>query len=277
MSSETPEEPVSPGNMSFDNRHQPAPIVDDPSLPVMDAVETIAEGTGAGEGGTLMPQQPAPPGRVAGGMEPVPDLTKGRPFLGKSLGELLGQETPAGPAAFPDQQKPMVQAQPKAVPEGYVRFLVRVDGAELSILSAKLVDGPLVRPATVGAGYVYEVTSAGSHVTLEWLPDAGVSRAFANIDRPEAHLGHEARELTSFEFTVRVPLGNLNRGALTDTQVALYRIAAAPEQPLTSELLANQIRDAVQIARLRTLDLARLESPVRDELSRILGPPQSPA
>jgi hypothetical protein len=152
-----------------------------------------------------------------------------------------------------------------------------VDGAELSVLSAKLVDGSLVRPVTVGAGYVYEVTLAGSHVAVEWLPDMGVSRAFANIDRPEAHLGHEARELTSFEFTVRVPLENLNREALPDMQIALYRIATAPEQSLTSELLANQIRDAVQIARLPTLDLARLESPVRDQLSRILGYPQSHA
>jgi hypothetical protein len=277
MTSETPEGPVSPGSMSFDNRHQRAPIIDDPSLPVMDAVEAITEGAGAREGGALMPHDPSPFVRVADGMEPVPDLTKGRPFLGSSLSELLGDETPAGRAAFPDQQKPILQAQQNALPEGYVRFQVRVDGSELSVLSARLVDGPLVRPGTVGAGHVYEVTSAGSPVALEWLPDAGVSRAFANIDRPEAHLGHEARELTSFEFTVRVPLENLNRDALPDMQIALYRIASAPEQPLTSEPLADQVREAVQIARLPTLDLARLESPVRDDLSRILGPPQSPA
>jgi hypothetical protein len=274
MTSETPEEPVSPPNMSFRKRSQPPPVIDDPSLPVMDAVDAIAEGAGAREEGTLMPHDPAPPRRVAG-MEPVPDLTKTMPFLGNSLGELLSHETPAGRAAFPDQQKPMVQVQQTAVPEGYVRFLVRVDGAELSVLSAKLVDGPLIRPGTVGAGYVYEVTSAGSRVALEWLPDAGVSRAFANIDRPEAHLGHDAKELASFEFAVRVPIENLTREALPDMQIALHRIPTAPEEPLTSELLADQIRDAVQIARLPTFDLARLEGPVRDQLSRILGPPQS--
>jgi hypothetical protein len=171
----------------------------------------------------------------------------------------------------------MVQAQQNAESEGYVRFLVRVDGAVLSVLSATLVDSPLVLPVTIGPGYVYEVTASGSHIAREWLPDAGVSRAFANIDTPEAHLGHEARNLTSFEFTVRVPLQHLSREVLPSTQIALYRIAEAPEQPLTSELLAEQIQDADQIARLPTLDVARLESPVRDDLTRILGPPQSPA
>lgn len=277
MTSETPEEPVSPESMSFRKRGQPAPIVDDPSLPVMDAVETLTEGTGSHKDKTLMPQDPTPLVRVTGGMEPVPDLTKGSPFLGRSLGELLSQQKPAGQAAFPDQQKPMVQAQQKAEFEGYIRFLVRVDGAELSILNARLVDGPLVLPVTIAPGYVYEVTSSGSHIAREWLPDIGVSRAFANIDTPEAHLDHEARKLTSFEFTVRIPLESLSREALPNTQIALYRIATAPEQSLTSELLANQIEDAVQIARLPSLDLARLEGPARHDLSRIFGPPQSPA
>jgi hypothetical protein len=273
MTSETPEESASPESMSFRKRGQPAPIVDDPSLPVMDAVENLIEGAGTREDKTLMPQDPTPLVRVTGGMEPVPDLTKGSPFLGRSLGELLSQQRPAGQAEFPDQQKPMVQAQQNTESEGYVRFLVRVDGAELSVLSARLVDSPLVLPVTIGPGYVYEVTASERHIAREWLPDAGVSRAFANIDTPEAHLGHEARNLTSFEFTVRVPLEHLSREVLPSMQIALYRIAKEPEQPLTSELLAEQIRDADQIARLPTLDVARLEGPVRDDLSRILGPP----
>lgn len=278
MTKETPKGPIVPSSIPFDHQPKASPIIEHPTHPAMEPVAAIAHEPVASTGATLMPQAPTSDAGGAGRMNPVPDPSKGRPFLGLGMGDLLSQVVPAGRAAFPDQQKPAVTAQQKAAAEGYARLRVRFHNGALTVLSAKQVEGPLILPTTVGSGYVYEVTLGGGRVALEWLPDTGVSRAFTNIDRPEAHLGHEATELPSFEFTARIPLVALSPDTLPKMQIALHRVAAPPEGPLTAEPLSKQLGPAVtEIARIPGLELAKLETPAREDLSRILKLPTTPA
>jgi hypothetical protein len=205
-------------------------------------------------------------------MGPIPDLRESDPLLAEGdLGKVIARVVPKGRPAFPEQQKPATRPQGQA-DEGYVRLRVRYDRGVLTPVHAKKVEGPLVQSALIDSGHVYEVTSEGRRVALEWLPDAGISRAFANIDQPEAHLGHEGTRLESFEFIVRIPLGELTSEVLPKVQIGLHYVTRPPEAPLTPEPLATQLGSAVsEVARLSSLDIARLEPQVQVQLSQILS------
>jgi hypothetical protein len=274
MTQEKPIRPDRPAQIPFDHAPQASPIVENADLPAMGATSTVSPGLAAGEGAVLMPQIPVADPGGPGRMSPLSALTKSRPFLEGNLGKLIGQVIPSGRAAFPDQQKPAGVVQQKPAAEGYVRLRVRYENGVLRVLNAKQVEGPLVQSAQVGSGVVYEVTSNGRRVSLEWLPDTGVSRAFANIDRPEAYLGHEGTVLGAFEFIARVPLAELAPQALPKVQIALHRVVTPPETPLSAEPLATQLGAAVvEMARLPSLDIATLEPGARADLSQILKLP----
>jgi hypothetical protein len=177
---------------------------------------------------------------------------------------------------YPDQEpKPAeTQAGRNAPSDGYVRLLVRAEGATLSVVGAKDVDGPLVTSDQVGSGLVYEVTSGGRRIALEWLPDRGAERSFTNNDRPEASLGHRSASLASFEFVVRIPRSEFAADALPKVEIALHRLASPPEGPLTADPLPSQLGAAVtEVARLPGIALDALEPATQADLTRILRPP----
>ena len=111
-------------------------------------------------------------------------------------------------------------------PEQYVRFRMRVDNGELSVLDSHLVDSTLVAPAALYGNFAYEVTNGQRRLHADSIPDLGVTRSFSNLKGPPEERAHNITELSSYEFDIRIPAKELRRAALPKITIALYRVKA---------------------------------------------------
>lgn len=240
------------------------PVVEHPELPAMGEDESGAApplGLATGGGGTqprFMTDKPQPPHGGRGRMPEVPnvnDTTSHR-----------GGERPEGD--YPEQRG--VAPSPATGPGGYLRLQFRAAGGEVSLLDVTRVDGPLGPPEPLYGGVAYEVTVGPEQVGVGAVPDPGVRRGLAPLDRPE--LGHFIEEVPTYEFTARVPVDKVTPVNLPDLQVIVYRldstqvINATPDRPLREQAG----RQAEEVAALRGINRERLPHELRASIDRAL-------
>jgi hypothetical protein len=151
--------------------------------------------------------------------------------------------------------------------EGYIRMRVRVRGDELRVLDARLVDGPLDQATAFPGGNLYEITLDGRLLHAGALTDLGIQRSFPDPEADEGpRAGHHFAERDRYEFTARVPAGEITPDSVGRVELTLHRVKGEARTdrlgaaPLTDQF-AVQVRP---VARLRGLP----QSIVPEELVR---------
>jgi len=87
--------------------------------------------------------------------------------------------------AHPESLAPQgAHAVAPAPAESYVRLMVHSEGGKLTVVDAHEVAGPVDMPVALPHGHVYGVSIDDKRIALGSIPDAGVSRSFANRDVP---------------------------------------------------------------------------------------------
>lgn len=201
-----------------------------------------------------------PTSRGAPGGSDLPDMAPAAEITGAPVRGDAGDQQ-AGP--------PVRKAPAPSKDEGYVRLRIHVEDGDARVTGVTHVEGPLVTANSAGGGYVWEVVVDGERVAADALGDMSEWRSFPD---PEAtggdeRRGHHVTDLSSFDFTARVPAGELRTGALDRAEVGVYRVKDA-ERPLpflaTRRPLRQEFaRELREVARLPALD----ERYVGDELA----------
>jgi hypothetical protein len=155
---------------------------------------------------------------------------------------------------------------------GYVRLRLRVRDGEISVLSAKSVEGPLVDGKLQGA-LAYEVTLGQKRVAAGAIPDVGEQRSYPVPKGRGEQAGHFVTRLDSYEVNVRVPKDRVSVAALSRLEVALYRVKE--ELPIVH---AHELRDISigtqfdrhvrEVGRLKGLQPDKQAKPVAAQLRK---------
>lgn len=177
--------------------------------------------------------------------------------------------TPPGP---PPEMLPLEAKPPEGKEERYVRMRVRVQGDQMEVVGAWVVEGPLVRPEKLHAGLVYEVALGEKQVGLGSIPDAGVRRSFPPPEPIGEMKGHHIEEVPSYEFPVRVPQQELSVRGLPRLRISVYRIKGkVPERSPTDALLLDQFAEELRpVAELKGIRLKDLPEGVQEEIKNAL-------
>jgi hypothetical protein len=186
----------------------------------------------------------------------------------------------AAQSLFPEQQEAEPHCAASTVPaaeEGYIRLTFRVANGQITVVGARAVPGPVVVEPEIGEGEMaYELTRQRRRLTAGVIPpDAHLVRSMPHPEGEGALAGHHITALGSFEFTARVPKGELNLDVLAELGAVVYRVkggesmAAAPEGRPASEASGGGDRLRI-IAELKGVDLERLPEDVQMELRSAL-------
>lgn len=162
---------------------------------------------------------------------------------------------------------------PASKAQGYLRLRVRLENGELSVVGARAVEGPLAFDESLDGELVYEVRVGQRRIGIGAVPDAGEMRSFPPPEPREGQIGHHVVPLPAIEFNVRIPSEKLPPAALQQLSIDVYEMKERPERPyrLSAEPLAEQYeKDARLVARLRGVEMQKLEPRVRDDLRRAL-------
>jgi hypothetical protein len=125
---------------------------------------------------------------------------------------------------FPEQKLGTIAKETtEKEPAGYVRLRLLVRDGEVSVLSAKSVEGPLVEGKIQGA-LAYEVMLGQKRVAAGAIPDVGEKRSFPVPKGRGQQSGHFVTPLESYEINVRIPKERVSLEALPRLEVALYRL-----------------------------------------------------
>jgi hypothetical protein len=179
-------------------------------------------------------------------------------------------EGPPNTAQLGGPNNPAAQT-PVSATDGYARVEMHSENGVLSVVGVHEVPGALVLPTTVAHGLVYEATVDDQQVALGSLPDAGLSRSFANADVPGPEGKHRVFTRPSFNFFVRIPKAQLTTAALPKLNIVLHRVTDAPERLTALTPLARQPGiQAVEVSRLPGLALEKLTPEVRPQLERLV-------
>lgn len=212
-----------------------------PVKPAADAPVSIPKGEGASKG-----KGAPPPQRIRGKLRlklKAAESAKARPPVGKGPPQMGLAE----PGSDQTRLKPSARA-----PERYVRFRVRVNNGEMTIVDSQLVESTLVQQPAVHGNFVYEITEGEKRLHLDSIPDLGVTRSFTNPEGPPEQQRHHIYELSTYEFDVRVPFKDLARAALPRVAIALYRVKDA-RPPMTVGVMPLSVqyqRELREVARL---------------------------
>jgi hypothetical protein len=148
----------------------------------------------------------------------------------------------------------------------YVRFRVRVEDGEMSIVDSHLVDSALLMPPTIHGEYAYEVTDGTRLLHADTIPDLGVVRAFSDPNGTREQRGHHTYRESTYEFDVRVPAEELTPAGLPKIAVVLYRAKErAPTRTLTTAapLGAQFERELREVTRVSGIPRHTLPSALR--------------
>lgn len=158
---------------------------------------------------------------------------------------------------------------------GYVRLRLRVRDDEISVLSAKSVEGPLVDGKLQGA-LTYEVMLGQKRVAAGAIPDVGEQRSFPVPKGRGQQSGHFVTPLDSYEINIRVPKDRVSVDSLSRLEVALYRVKE--ELPV---IHAEELRDISigtqferhvrEVGRLKGLQPDKQAKPVAAQLRKAFG------
>lgn len=171
---------------------------------------------------------------------------------------------------FPDQIAPelaidFINQMPE---EKYIRLQLHVENGEISVIGARSVPGPLISEERLQGEIVYEVSTGQKLLAAGSLPTLGEARGLPHPEGTPEQQMHHITELSSDEFTVRIPQEELSLELLPDLQITVYRAkAGAPDQFLTSQPLSFQFGERLrEVARLQGIHLAGLPEGVQREL-----------
>jgi hypothetical protein len=182
-------------------------------------------------------------------------------------------------AGLPEVVRPAVlQAQqgsplthPVQPSDGYMRMEIHSENGQLSIVGAQSVDGPLAQPEKITTGLVYEATVDNQQVALGSLPDANISRAFANSDVPDYHGKHRVTLRTSYNFFVRIPKSQLTAVTMPKLNIVLHNVTSAPDLVKPGILLSQQTGILHQeVGRISGINLASLPVEIKPLLQNLL-------
>jgi hypothetical protein len=208
-----------------------------------------------------MPEKPT-------GSELVISRISGRPTKGdkpparRSKGKAKAMAKPAfrerdTDSGYTGSEPPRKEQTPRksgpAPSEWYVRLRVRAEDGELRVLDSHPVEGPLVEAPVLNGNFAYEVTLGDTRLHSESIPDLGVARSFASPDGPPELREHHVRQLSQYDFNVRVPSTALRRASLSKIEITLYRMKERPAQRVsgTAPLQTQFEREVRPIARLQ--------------------------
>jgi hypothetical protein len=241
--------------MPEDRREQQpegAPVVEDDRLPRM--ADTVKEPYEVRQGASRMPEIPPAAEGEGRRMDPRPSDTTQTAYM-------PAQEARQQPAAGRG--------------ESYLRLTIHNESGELTVVAVRQVEGPLTAPETLPTGVAWDVSVGNRRISTGHVPDAGVVRAFANQDVPEPQGRHRFWEASSFDFNVRMPRQEVAPALLPDLRISLYRLHKAPERPLGTEPLHQQLSkdEFTEIGHLEGLSGTHLAGSARTELERILQVP----
>ena len=215
----------------------------------------------------------ARPRRIAGKVERMPEGELVAPAVG---GMEVMPLTPAEALVTPIPPAEMQPLEAKPVAgtgEHYVRLRVRVEGDQMEVVGAKLVEGPLVRPERLHAGLVYEAAAGNKLVDVDALLDVGVQRSFPPAPEGE-RMAHHIRELPSYEFAVRIPQQELSERALRKLRISVYRVKGrVPDERITGYALLEQfpaeLRLVAELEGVRVDDLPdRVQAEIKKAVQR---------
>ena len=155
---------------------------------------------------------------------------------------------------------------------GYVRVRLRVRDDEVTVLSAKSVEGPLVDDKLHGA-LAYEVLLGKKRVAAGAIPDVGEKRSFPAPKARGAQSGHFITPLDSYEINVRVPKDTVSLESLSRREVALYRVKEELPVEHTHELrdiaIGTQFdRQVREVARIKGLQPDKQAKPIAAQLRK---------
>ena len=223
-----------------------------PNMPTMEAVGTVKTPMQTANLKLMTMDAPAAAGQV--------HMDAFRPGLSEVV----------HPAALqPQQGTPLTHAvQPS---DGYVRMEIHSENGQLSIVGVHSVDGPLAQPETITPGLVYEATIDNQQVALGSLPDANISRAFANSDVPDYHGKHRVTLRTSYNFFVRIPRSHLTAVTLPKLNIVLHNVTSAPGLVKPGIPLPQQTSILHQeVGRISGINLASLPVEIKPLLQNLL-------
>jgi len=234
-----------PGGLQDDAAHQ---IADNPHLQRM----APDPSRGVPSGRSTMPHEVdaeahgAAEGRVMASFEPTEKTTVER-------------------AAPKTEMQPRQPQSSSPSSEGYIRLRVRVTDDRIQIVSAHSVEGPLVLPPTIVGEHVYEVALDAKQLSMEGIPDIGVSRSFPRPNQDEHHFGTRP----TIEFNVRIPRSQLPPDALSRVRLTLYRLPdPSPKNivGMVNKHFGDQARVVASVEGLRDEHLA---GSAREQLRRL--------
>lgn len=234
-----------PGRLQDDAGHQ---IADNPQLQRMASDPSL----GVPSGRSTMPHEVE--GEAHGAAE------------GRVMAPFVATEKTTAERAAPKTDMQPRQPRPSAeTSEGYLRLRVRVTDDRMRVVSAHSVDGPLVLPTTVVGEHVYEAALDARQLSLEGIPDIGVSRSFPRPGEQEHHFS----TWRTVEFNVRIPRNQVPPDALSRVRITLYRLPDPSPKTvagMVDKCFGDQARVVATVEGLRD---EHLEAPARDQLRRL--------
>jgi len=248
------------------------PVVEDAQLPAMDPLPGTGDVDDAGNWSPRLHLMDEPPPSSGAGQEENPDMQP----LSAAQGTEDASSQGAAPVAHPADREGAAAFAADVDHEGYVRLLVEVDGSEMRILDASIVEGALVQPELTGV-MAYEVTIGDRRVGSGAFDDLTEQHAYAPPD--EETLGHLISNVGCFQFTVRIPRSEITLDELSDLRIALVRpqtttqlsmdIVLAPGVSFENAAVESGVAEPpVVIAEMEGINLDALPSPAAEALRR---------
>ncbi len=227
------------------------PVVDNPRLPLMEAVNPRRIGRQI----VTMAEDPEPSEVKKNVMKPVPKRRLRAPKA-----ESLGDQVPATGAAAAEEGP------------GYIALRLRSEGGELQVQGAKFVAGPLLTAESVSPGLTYDAKIGRRRVAHGDVPDSVEWRSHPDPEGREGREGHHVVEQTSFAFTVRIPADQVEKRSLEDLRVTLYRWRGkGPGEHIAISDLPKQPKRALQtLATLQGLPMKDLSKSLQRDVRRVL-------
>ena len=251
---------LEPGEQLKEGVLPPVPVVERPGLPTFPAPDQLLEVGQEGE----MPD-------ATGGAAPNPaeyDMPAAETIVGNSVTDDVAGPQQGSPEPGPNDESVLADLGlpvPMPVPDppppsasGYVRVVIHVDGGQATVSAVSRVDGPLVTAGAVGGGNVWEVLVDGYRVVSDTVDDLMTWRSFPE---PDATAGeHHVTESSSYNFTVRFPIGRVTPEALGRTQIRLYR-KSSQQGPVQLSPTGRSLGEEFPAAVQELLHIPRLDDP----------------
>lgn len=199
-----------------------------------------------------MADDPSPSKATRNTMDPVPKPSRKRPTAPLQLGEQMASEEPV-----PEQQG-----------LGYFRIRLSMIDGVMTARSAKFVEGPLLEEESVSPGITYDAKIGQKRVAFGDVPDPTEWRSHPDPSAKGERAGHHVTELSSYDFTVRIPSDQVTEKTIEDLRVTLYRWRGkGPGEHISISELSREPKSAVEtLGAMSGMQIADAPAPLKKEL-----------